>query len=329
MTETVSRVLIRIPLLIGVILLSLAIVLTLAGDDLGLFSYLLMILGGLSLGFAFVNTTLHMRSTVNGAALHIAVAVVLAATMIVVIEYGGEFMADLAPPLRATALVLQIAVIPAAGWIWLGLLSRISDLFRRRDAKKRPAPAPPEWERDASGDGSVFRFRGIEMRLRTLSWWIAGVTVVVGLGGTALVIALDEVVVHLGARLAILLVGVVLALPAYLVIMNVLRRRTLECTVAFGNDEIRLRIGDHHHRIAYRDLERLTWRSHSEYARIEVVTPGADLSVFSGLAKPERGRTADLPSLPRRVYRRLELEGFVVEHTRRGVVHFKHGKTAL
>src|SRR5690606_27119948 len=52
---SVTRKLVRNPLLWGVVLLLAAIVFTVAGDDLSFFPFLLMLVGGWCFGFAFVN----------------------------------------------------------------------------------------------------------------------------------------------------------------------------------------------------------------------------------------------------------------------------------
>lgn len=298
----------------------MAIGFTLGGDDLSFFPFLLMIVGGWCFGFAFVNATFDMVPARNGAILHAGVAVVLGALVAFVIEFGGDLLEPFPDAVRGIAVVLQMAAIPATGWIWLGLLGRLTDLISRRDARKRPTPVTPEWERDESGDGSIVRFPAIELRLRTLTQAIVVILVVVGLLGVALLIALDDIVMRMGPRIAIILLGLVVGFPVYLLFTAVLRRRTEACTVAFGNDELRVGVGSAAHTIPFRELEFLRWRRRSEYARIEVRGAGTDLSVFAGLAKPPRGFSAELPALPRRVYRRLELAGLVVEKTRRGEV---------
>lgn len=317
MPAAVGRKLIRNPLVWGGLLLAGAIVATLAGDDLSFFPFLLMLVGGWCFGFAFVNATLRMTPSRTGAFLHAAVAILLGAAIAFVVEFGKDLLAPLPEQVRAITVVLQLAAIPAAGWIWLGLLSRITDALTGREAKRRPTPVTPEWERDESGDGSLVRFPGIPLHMRVLTGAIIAIVVVFGLGGTLLVIAFDDLVLRLGARLAIILVGILIALPVYLVLTAVLRRSTEACTVAFGNDELQLTVGDHTDVIRFHDLEHLLWRTRSDYARIEVRAPGVDRSVIAGLAKPSAGRTAELPVLPRRVFRRLELAGMTLQHTRR------------
>ncbi|MBP2379482.1 hypothetical protein JOF42_002977 [Microbacterium phyllosphaerae] len=142
--DTVTRRFVRDPLIVGLVLLAAAIAWTLAGDDLSFFPFLLMLLGGFGLAFSFVNATMEMRPARKGVVLQLGVAAVLTALMIFVVEFGGaDLLADLPEPARAVILVLQIAAGPAVGWVWLGLLSRITDLFRRRDTATRPAPTPP------------------------------------------------------------------------------------------------------------------------------------------------------------------------------------------
>lgn len=318
---SVTRRFVRDPLMVGLVLLAAAIVWTLAGDDLGFFPFLLMLIGGWSLAFSFVNATMDMRPVRNGVVLEFGVATVLTALMLFMIEFGGKDLLDSLPEgARAVIVVLQIAAAPATGWIWLGLLSRITDLFRRRDGEKRPAPAPPEWQREDGGDGSRVEFPALDLRMRALTLGIIGVVVLVGLAGTALLIAFDDAVMNMGPRVVILVMGVVVGLPVYLLVRAGLRRRTLRCTLAFGDDELRIRAGSSSHRIPFSELQTLVWRMRSDYARVEVRAAGVDLSLIVGLAKPPAGRTAELPPLPRRVFRRLELEGLTVERSRRDEV---------
>ncbi len=316
----IGRRFVRAPFAWGLLFLIAAMVWTIAGDDLSFFPFLLMLLGGWSVAFSFVNATMEMRPVRTGVAVHLGVAVGLTAGMILVIESDDALLAGLPDPVSAVVVVLQIAAGPAAGWIWLGLLWRLTDLIGRRDAKRRPPPAAPEWEREEGRDGSGVEFTALDLRMRTLTLAIVGVVLVVGLAGTALLIAFDDAVMRVGARLAIILMGVVVGLPVYLLLRGALRRRTLSCGVAFGNDELRIRAGTATHRIPYRHLQRLVWRTRSDYARIEVRGAGVDLSLIAGLAAPSPGRTGELPALPRRVFRRLELAGLRVERSRRDEV---------
>ncbi|UYO95644.1 hypothetical protein OED01_08425 [Microbacterium sp. M28] len=314
---TSGRRLVRNPVLWGALLLGGAIAVTLAGDDLSFLPFLLMLVGGWCFGFAFVNATLRTVPARSGVILHTAVATALGAAIVIVGEAGGDMLDSVPEPGRAVAFVLTFAAIPAAGWIWLGLISRLGDVFARQDAKKRPTPTTPEWEREENGDGSAVCFAAIPVRMRVLTGTTIGIVVVVGLVVVSLLIVLDDVVMRLGPQWMIIVIGAGVALPAYLALRAVLQRRTVECVVAFGDDEIRLTTRDSRHTVSFRDLELLLWRSRSDYARIEVRGAGVDLSLITGLAKPPAGRTAELPALPRRVFRRLELAGMTEKRSRR------------
>lgn len=308
------------PLLWGTGLLTAATGFVLAGDDLSIVPFLLMLVGGWCFGFAFVNATLSMVPARNGAALHIGVAIVLGAVMVFVTEYGGDLYAPLPESLRGILVVLQMAAIPATGWIWLALIGRVTDVISRRDAKKRPTPVAPEWEKDENADGSIVRFPGIELRMRTLTIAIIVIVVLVALVGVTVLIALDDVVMRMGPRIAIILMGIVVGLPAYLLLTAILRRRTRACSIAFGNDELRVAVDAVEYTIPFAELEFLRWRCRSDYARMEVRGGGVDLALFAGLARPAPGRLAELPAVPRRVFRRFELAGLTLEKSRRGEV---------
>ncbi|MDQ0649072.1 hypothetical protein QFZ53_003268 [Microbacterium natoriense] len=302
----------------GLVLLAAAFVAMLVTNDLGIVPLLLMLVGGWCLGFAFVNLTFRMRR--NGLFLHIAGAVVISAEGFAMIEFGGPLLAALPEPVGAALIVVQMAGITAVAWIWLGLLSRVTDALTRRERRNAPTRTTPQWERDEGGDGSFVSVRAIRLRMRQVTVAIVGVVLAVSGFGIALLIAFDDAVSHLGARLSIVLIGIVLGLPAYAALSTVLRRRTEECTIAFGNDEVRLTVGESSSVIRFSDLEHLRWRGGSDYARVELRGRGVDLSLFIGLAKPAPGRTAELPPLPRRVFTRLERVGLVVTRSRRGDV---------
>ncbi|MFT4258573.1 hypothetical protein [Microbacterium sp.] len=302
----------------GVVLLVAAFVAMLVMQDLGILPLLLMLVGGWCLGFAFVNLTFRMPR--NGLALHIAGAVVISAEVVTMIEFGGPLLTVRPEPVGVAVIVAQTAAIPAACWIVLGILGRATDALTRRERRNAPIRRAPEWERDESGDGSFVRVRAIELRMRQLTLAIIGVVLVVSGIGVALLIAADGAIMHLGARLSIILMGIVLGLPAYAALSAVIRRRTRDCTIAFGNDEVRIGVGSTASVVRFSELEHLRWRCGSDYARVELRGGGIDLSLFSGLAKPAPGRTAELPPLPRRVFTRLEGAGLVVERSRRGDV---------
>lgn len=302
----------------GLVLLTAAFFAMLITNDLGIVPLLLMLVGGWCLGFAVLNLTFRMRR--NGLFLHIAVTVVLCAEGFAMVEFGGPLLAALPEPVGVALVVVQMATITAAGWLLLGLIGRVTDALARRERRNAPTRTTPEWERDPSGDGSFVSVRVVETRMRRLTCAIVAIVVFVSGAGIALLIALDDAVMGVGPKLSIVIMGLVLGLPAYGVLTTVLRRRTRDCRIAFGNDEVRVAVGGDTSVVRFADIERLRWRCDSDYARIELRGSDVDLSLFTGLAKPATGRTAELPALPRRVFTRLERVGLGVSRSRRGDV---------
>jgi hypothetical protein len=308
-------VLVRGPALIAVLLLAAGVAATLITGDLDIVQFLLLLGGGWCAGFAFVNAVEQMPR--NGLVLHLATAIVLAGVLVTVIEAGSALIAPLPEMVRGALVSLNLAAIPAAGWIWLGLLDRATRRLRRREAARTPPRLVPEWERDTGGDGSIVAFTAVAMRLSELTRTIVWIVVVVGVLGVAALILLDDIVMHLGVRLSIILVGAGLGLPVYTILTARLRRRSVPCTVAFGNDEVRISVDGTASVVSYDDLEHLLWRRKSDYARVEVRGAGVELSLVVGIAKPRPGAAPELPPLPRRMARRFELFGLVPVRQRR------------
>lgn len=321
------RRLVGSPLAWAAVCLALAAPWAIAGQATELIPYLFMIVGGWLCGFSFVNATFRMRPPRRGVIAHVIGAVVAAAFVVVAVEYGGSTLAAMPEALptalresmRSMFVIVQFAVIPAAGWIWLGLFSRVSSAVGG-STKKAPVPTAPEWERAEPGPGSEVRFAAVPVTMRALTTVIVVIVIVMGGVAAVALVAAGDLVYALGARLAIIIVGVVFALPAYFAFVAVARRRTVDCTMGFGNDRLWLDTGASTTTVMFRDLERLVWRCRSDYARVELRGGGLDVSLVTGIAKPPAGMAAELPALPRRVLGRLRDAEFTVERSRRGEV---------
>jgi len=171
----------------------------------------------------------------------------------------------------------------------------------------------------------MVRFRAIPMTMRALVWSILGIVTAAGVLVAVLLIAVSDIL-QVGARLTIIIVGVGIALPVSLAFSALLRRRTRDCTVAFGAYELRITAGTDEISFPYRELEHLRWRCDSEYARVEARGAEIDISLIVGIAKPPVGTARGLPPLPRRVYGLLDAAGLAMTRTRRGeVVTFERG----
>ncbi|WP_067201593.1 hypothetical protein [Microbacterium sp. XT11] len=314
------RRLLRSPVLWGLLLLATAVALTAVHPDLGLLPFLCVLVGGWLLGVAFVARTYRMPR--HGSAVHVSGALVTASVLVVLTV--GDVLAGAPAAVRHGLLMLQLGAIPAAAWIWLGLLGRITGAVGR-SARRRVVPrAVPRWEPVESGEGSVVRFAGVPLRMRRLVVVLAGAVAAVGAATAGTLIVLDDAVMRVGPRLSIVVLAVVLGLPAYLVIAAVLRRRTVPCTVTVGAHDLRVAVGESVTVIRLAEITHLRWRTRSEYARVEARGGGADVSVFAGMAATERGVAAELPPLSRRAVRSLEHAGLSMTTSRRGdVVTFR------
>ncbi|MEF3402812.1 hypothetical protein [Agromyces sp. CCNWLW203] len=313
------RRLVGSPLAWAAICLALVVPWALAGQVMELIPYLLMLVGGWLCGFSFVNATLRMTPVRRGVMVHVIGAIVVAVFVVTAVEFGGSLLSTAPAWARSSFVIVQFAAIPAAGWIWLGLISRISTAAGSPKAK--PTAVTPEWVRAEGGHGSEVRFSAVPITMRALTTAIVVIVAVMSSVAALALIAAGDLVYVFGARFAIIIVGVVFALPAYFVFVTITRRRTVKGTVGFGNDRLWLTIGgDATTVVPFGDLERLVWRCRSDYARLEVRGAGIDVSLVTGIAKPAPGTTAELPALPRRVLGRLHDDGLVVERTRRGEV---------
>ncbi|MFE6964731.1 hypothetical protein ACFVAJ_06445 [Agromyces sp. NPDC057679] len=290
-----------------------------AGQGMEFVPYLLMLVGGWLCGFSFVNLTFRIRPERDGVILHVVGAVVAGVFLWVAIELSRPLLETAPEPLKIAFLIVQFAAIPAAGWIWLGLLSRITSAVGR-PSKKRPSPVAPEWVRAETGRGSEVGFTAVPMTMRALTTAIVLIVVVVGAVAVVALIAVTEHVVQLGPRFAIFLVGVVFALPAYFIYMAIVQRRTLDCTIGFGDDRLWLRTDASTTIVKFDELDELVWRCRSDYARVELRGANLDVSLITGIAKGRPGFTAELPALPRRVVGRLTDLGFALERSKRDEV---------
>ncbi|MFD5226380.1 hypothetical protein ACFWHT_12230 [Microbacterium sp. NPDC058342] len=291
----------------GVVLLGIALPWYLSEAGLDLLPYLLTLVGGWALGLSLVNLTLRLGPRL-GLAVHVSAAVAFGVVLTWATSGGGAATEALPDRARAALFLLQMAAIPAAGWVWLALIGRASEAVRRPARPKRV----PEWTRE--GDGSVVRFPAVRMPLRHLR--IAVVVIVAVLGGVllTLLIAFDAYVV--GPKMTIILAGAVLGLPAYFALTAFYRRGTIDAFVRFDGGRMLVASGDERYDLSLADVTLLRWRTDSEEAHVEVRTAEVQISLIAGLARTGKDAAAALPPLPRHVLRKLELAGLTAEQGR-------------
>ena len=193
----------------------------------------------------------------------------------------------------------------------------MSELPGIRFVRGRPKPEAktPVWEPVATG--TAVSFSAIPLRLRTLGLIIAAVVVVVGLLGTAVLIAADLIFEVGGSRRIIVLCGAVLALPTYLLLAAGLKRRTVACRVLFDGDQLQIERGTSHRVVALADIDRLIWSCDSDYARFALRGRGFDVSLIAGMARMPSRVLPQLPPLSEQTIARLTASGLIKQQTRR------------
>ncbi|WP_378144362.1 hypothetical protein ACFJGV_12910 [Cnuibacter sp. UC19_7] len=156
--------------------------------------------------------------------------------------------------------------------------------------------------------------------MRTLTLLIVVAVAVGGALSASAMIALGDLAERIGPRFLILGIGLLLALPTYLVLLALVRRRTVDIRLSAGPDMLGLRIGDVTHDVALGDIRMLRWRTDSDYARIELSARELDFVLNVGLARQPGGAARQLPPLPARLLDAAERFGLRVSRSRRGVV---------
>lgn len=309
----------------AVVLLAAATALVSIDPRVELPAFLLILAGGWACGFGFVNLTMRLRRPI-GAGVHLLGAVG-AALLLWASASVGPLPADVPPVAAACLMVARLAAAPAAGWVWLGLIGRITTRISSRSPAASP-PQPPAWRNTERR--SEVRFRAVPMRMRALGSMVAAVVIVVGALTASLLIATGDLAERLGARVVVIVVGVLLALPAYLLLRAFLRRRTVACSISFeldrNRDEDRVVViaGDDSVDITLAEVDLLLWRTEGDYARVELHSARIPpVSLLVGMAATPAGVAAALPELPPHIRGRLDDAGLAREHSKRSVTTFR------
>lgn len=306
----------RKPLFWALICAALALPWYLNGNGMELLPFLLTLVGGWLCGFGFVNFTLGIQRTWLGVLLHVVVAVVAGLLLHWIVFNGSSFLKTLPEQFRAVLFCVQMGAIPGVGWIWLGLLSRITSVAAKPSKTAKVTRLAPVWE-DTS-PGTRVQFWALPMSMRTLTWAIVGMCLLGGGLTFLLMIAFDSFLLRFGsAKLFIIVFGVLIALPGYYLFRAILGRETTMHAVSFAKDRLIIEIESNVTAIPYVDLERLIWRNDSDYARVEVYGAGHALSLLVGMAKTPKTVLPQLPPLSQKTIHRLTAAGMEKQPSRR------------
>lgn len=272
--------------------------------------FFLALLGGWLCGHAIVRFTFNLTNSRVGLLVHVLAALIFGVLLWLLVSLGSDWLQQLPRPVRHIVFLLEIAAAPGVAWLLISLLSRVMDIPLRRATKSALTRTIPEWEE--RGKGTQLRFRALRMQLRTLGWIIATTVAALGVLVVFFLISFDWLMRFGSPQLIMIVVGLVFALPAYAVLKYVLGRRTLPCSVLFGEDHLQVETGNQRTILKYVDIQELTWRTTSDYARL-VIKPvragGQQLSLIPGMAKVGKNIRPELPPLSQRTQHRLKAAG--------------------
>ncbi|MEV7693518.1 hypothetical protein AB0N73_09330 [Microbacterium sp. NPDC089189] len=306
------RRLLRSPLAGAAVCTVIAAPLYVTGRGMELPGYLLALVAGWLVAVSFVGATARLPAP-WGIVLHIAGAVA-AVPLLIAMASPAALPEDVPDPLRALALLPRLAAAPAAGWIWLTLLARISGRVNAGSAARAATLAVPAWRH--VGRRWILDFPAVPIGSRSLRWTlIAAGGAVAAIALTALILLYDTVT-RLGPYPLILAFGLLLALPAHAVVTALLRRRTVPARIEVTVDALRIFLdtdtdtdtdadagGARPAFVApFARATLLLWEQSGEGARLEArLADGRDVVLLAGVARAPRGSAALLPPLPRKV----------------------------
>ena len=271
--------------------------------------YLFALVAGVLCGTTFVMATLRMSPPWLGVLVHVAGA--LAGAVLLWAAIRGQLPSTSALPRswQWPMLCFQLGAGPMIGWIWMGLLGRVSSHFDR-DARTRAAQKTRvDWARD--GKAWRLRFAAVPLRKRTLAALIVAVTLMASALAAIGMVVFYDVVLRIGAYGAIFAFALGIGLPGYLILTALLRRRTE--TFDLRIDATRLELTRQGHPPMAVDLQALTllrWQTTSDHARFELAAADVEaVSLLAGVARVPASMSAELPALPTMVVRWLKSAG--------------------
>lgn len=303
------------PLLWAAVFFALAIPGYLTGIGLDFLPYICGLIGGWLCGLSVVNLTYRMPDQQRALWVHLGIAVVSGALLYALITTGPSPVKVLVTPYRELFFLIQMAAIPAIGWVWIAFLGRLTTLAQRPSRAPQKQRTAPTWIADERG--SAVEFSAIAMRLSTLGWIIALTIAIVAPFVALTLIWADWFLRIAGTYLIIIAVGLVFALPAYAVLTRVLRRRTQRCTIRFHGPTLEVTVGEEVLSLNLGELTSFTWRTTTDYARVEVRTATTRRSLITGIARAPRGVLPELPPLSGAMRNSLRAAGLQERPARR------------
>jgi len=320
-TRSIARRVLLHPLLWAVVCFAAA--LPLLGTEHDFWGFLLALLSGWLGAHAAVRVLVPLRPAWLSVTLHVVLGAVVAVLLFGLVS-AAEWRDALPAALLPGLLVLQFAAAPAAGWVWLTLIGRVTGAVRDGASRREAALTEPAWARDADGWG--LELRAVPLRRGTF------LALGVGLGALAAVLVggfllvFDDLAQRMSPLVMLLVLGWTVGLPAYLVLRAVARSRTVAISLRVDGERMRVLRSDEGAPISdpplfdapVAELRRLRWSARSAPTRIELLRDGgSSIVLLIGMAKRPKGESPMLPPLPRQLLRALESAGLPEKASKR------------
>ncbi len=291
--------------------------LPLLGTDLDFAGFLLCLIGGWLVAHAVVCGLMAMRSPGLSFGLHVGVAAAAAAALSLLTRGVIPDIVD-----ASATGAISFAAVPAAGWIWLTLIGRVSGLVRADSARRAARLASPDWTR--TNDVWELRLPVVALRLSTYRG-VIGILFAIAAGVLSVfVVGFSDVAMRMSPLMIVVVLGWLVGLPISGAILLIARARTVDALVRVTRGRLvvermtdgktdAMRIVD----LALAEVHALRWAARDAPTRIEVrPMVGAGLVLLFGLARRPAGLAATLPALPTGLRRRLEEAGLSARASR-------------
>ncbi len=275
--------------------------------------FLLCLAAGWLVAHAVVGALMTLRSLALSFSLHIGLAAAAGVALYALTQHAAP-----APVDAAIVTAASYAAVPAAGWVWLTLIGRVSGLVRADSARRAARLVTPEWER--SGDVWELRLPVVPLRLSTYRLVLG---ILIGGGGGALiafVVGFSDVAMRMSPLLIVIVLGWLVGLPVYGGLLLIARSRTVDARVRVTTDRMvveRMPEGAPIVDLGLAELRSLRWAASEAPTRVELrPVDGPGLVLLFGLSHRPAGMAATLPELPSGLRRRLTDAGLSARETR-------------
>ena len=306
------------PALGGVVLCAAGAVAAGQGHD-GFLAYLGVIVGGWALAFAAVNALAGLaprRQWVVHVALAVGAVALLATTTALLDALSG-----LPQPWRGPLLYVALGLPPAAGWVLLTLLGRVSNRIDRDVSRRAATLTPLAWS--GSDSRPELTATASTFPRRRLTVLIVGAIAVGGLLATVVMILAERWVLRLPPLMLVVLLGVLIGLPLYAAVHAVVNHGRGPVTLRWGTGAVEIDAGtDARWVVPLAMIRRLVWCMQGDMARFEIHTATRRETFLVGMVRQDAGSASELPPLQHRMTRALEQAG-LRSRVRRGVISFE------